>query len=128
MDRTIVRLCCLPLSGDGENRWNWWQINASRDRFPIPRGDAMGLDQFGVFSPLFTSDPGYLALLNLSSHQANQVVFSVAECCRKSTDPYQGIGRLLDEPNWRFHIVAAVVLSVLGYDEPTFIKLWAAFD
>jgi len=35
---------------------------------------------------------------------------------------------LLDEPNWRFHIVAAVALSVLRYDEPTFIKLWTAFD
>ncbi len=88
----------------------------------------MTLDQFGVFSPLFRSDPGYLALLNLSSREANQAVSSVVECCRKSADPYQEIGRLLDEPNWRFHIVAAVALSVLGYDEPTFIKLWAAFD
>lgn len=100
----------------------------SADRCQIPAGKAMILDQYGVFSPLFRSPPGYLPLLNLSSREANHAVFSVVECCRVTPDPYQEIGRLLGEPNWRPHIVAAVALSVLGYDERAFIKLWAAFD
>jgi hypothetical protein len=88
----------------------------------------MTLDQFAVFSPVFVSEPGYLDLLNLGPRAAKQAVSLVAECCKKSEDPYQEIGRLLDETDWRFHIVAAVALSVLGYDGPTFIKLWGAFD
>ncbi len=88
----------------------------------------MAADQFGVFSPVFESEPGYLDFLNLGSRVAKQTVSLVAECCRKSADPYPEIGRLLDENNWRFHIVAAVALSVLGFDGPTLTKLWGAFD
>jgi len=91
--------------------------------------------QYGTFWPLFeplpqSNDrvPGYLVLLNLDPRKAGPAVSLVLECSRKSSNPYQEIGRLLDKPDWRPHLVAAVALAALGYDENTFIKLWAAFD
>ncbi len=69
--------------------------------------------RFGVFSPLFDSEPGYLDLLHLHAPKSNLTVSRVIECGRLSSDPFLDIGRLLDEANWRPHLVAAVALSVL---------------
>lgn len=84
--------------------------------------------RFGVFSPIFDSEPGYLDLLNLDSPNSNLAVSRVMECGRLSSDSFLDIGRLLDEANWRPHLVAAVALSVLGYNRTAFAKLWSAFD
>src|SRR5277367_3696802 len=83
---------------------------------------------FGVFSPLLGSGPGYLNLLNLDPLRSKLAVSRVIKCCHSSSDPFLDIARLLDEGNWRPHLVAAVALSVLGYDCAAFTKLWAAFD
>jgi hypothetical protein len=82
----------------------------------------------GIFSPFFDSSPGYLDFLNLNSAEASHSVSRVIECCRLSSDPFQDIGRLLEESNWRFHLVAAVALSAIGYDRTAFNKLWSAID
>lgn len=50
------------------------------------------------------------------------------QCCRRSPDPYRDIDLLLEDPNWRPHLVAAVALAALGYREGTFKKLWNAID
>jgi len=84
--------------------------------------------RFGVFSPIFDSEPGYLDLLHLHAPKSNLTVSRVIECGRLSSDPFLDIGRLLDEANWRPHLVAAVALSVLGYNRVAFTKLWNAFD
>jgi len=84
--------------------------------------------RFRAFSPLFDSDPGYLDLLNLDSPKSKLAVSRVMDCGRLSSDPFLDIGRLLDEGNWRPHLVAAVALSVLGYNRAAFAKLWSAFD
>jgi hypothetical protein len=83
--------------------------------------------RFGVFSPLFDSEPGYLELLHLDGSKSNLAVSRVIECGRLSSDPFLDIGRMLDEANWR-PLVAAVALSVLGYNRVAFTKLWSAFD
>jgi hypothetical protein len=84
--------------------------------------------RFGVFWPLFDSEPGYLDFLNLDPRQSKLAVSRVIECCHSSSDPFLDIAHLLDEENWRPHLVAAVALSVLGYNRAAFTKLWAAFD
>lgn len=84
--------------------------------------------RFGIFSSFFDSNPGYLHFLDLHSAEANHSVSRVIECCRLSSDPFQDIGRLLDERDWRLHLVAAVALSAIGYDCTAFNKLWSAFD
>jgi hypothetical protein len=100
-------------------------------------GKATVRDQLGVFKPLFGPDNKYLYLLNLREYAPKPPVLSpkyrhavslVVECCRKSENPYQEIGRLLDGLNWRPHLVAAVALSASSCDERAFVKLWAAFD
>jgi hypothetical protein len=94
---------------------------------------------FGIFWPLFeplsesNTVPGYLTLLYIGpgKDQAAEVkaaISSILKCCRNSSVVYQDIGRLLDKPDWRPHLVAAVALATLGYDENAFIKLWNAFD
>ncbi len=84
--------------------------------------------RFGVFSPLFDSHPGYLDLLHLDLRRNKLAVSRVIECCHSSPDPLPDINRLLDQENWRPHLVAAVALSALGYSQVAFKKLWDAFD
>jgi hypothetical protein len=89
---------------------------------------------FGILWPLFeplprsASVPGYLTLLHLQPREAKTAISVIMECCRKSPDAHQDIGRLFDQPDWRPHLVAAVALAAFGYDENTLIKLWSAFD
>jgi hypothetical protein len=81
--------------------------------------------RFGIFSPLFGSEPAYLDLFHLKNIHA---VSKVRDCCRASSNPFPDISRLLDEANWRPHLVGATALAVLGYDRVAFGKLWSAFD
>jgi hypothetical protein len=81
----------------------------------------------GVFSPVFSSG-GYLALLHLDSPDAKSVVSSVVKCGQASRTPHRDIARLLDESNWRPHIVAAVAVAALRYDPQSMQQLWVAFD
>src|SRR6266446_2089749 len=83
---------------------------------------------FGVFSSLFDPEPRYMDFLNLDPRQSKLAVSRVVECCHSSSDPFLDIACLLDEENWRPHLVAAVALSVLGYNRVAFTKLWNAFD
>jgi hypothetical protein len=83
---------------------------------------------YGVFSPLFNSQPGYLNFLHLDTRSSKPAVSRVIECCRSSSDPFLNIQCLLEEGNWRPNLVAAVALSVLGYNPAAFTKLWAAVD
>jgi hypothetical protein len=84
--------------------------------------------RFGVFSPLFDQEPGYLELLHLDSPKSKLAVSTVMQFAQLAGDPYLDIGRLFDEANWRPHLVAAVALSLLGYNRGAFAKLWGAFD
>jgi len=89
---------------------------------------------YGIFWPLFEplpepiSVPGYLTLLHLDARGAKAAVSLILESSRKSTEAFQEIGRLLDKSDWRPHLVGAVALAALGYDENTLNKLWTAFD
>jgi hypothetical protein len=107
-----------------------WQCLVSTPNRGRTLSDGMEPTQrrFGVFSPLFDSEPGYLDLLHLDSPKGNLAVSRVIKYGRLSSDPFLDIDRLLDEENWRPHLVAAVALSVLGYNRAAFTKLWAAFD
>lgn len=84
--------------------------------------------RFGVFTALFDSTPGYLDLLHLDSPQSKLVVSKIIECSRLSSDPFLEMAGMLDDANWRPHLVAAVGLSALGYDGTAFTRLWSAFD
>jgi hypothetical protein len=85
-------------------------------------------ERFGVFSPVLESPGGYLKLLNLDSPEAIDVVSSVVKCCKASATAHEEIARLLDELNWRPHLVAAVAVSAQEYDHTSMAKLWATFD
>ena len=85
-------------------------------------------DRSGVFSSVFDSADGYLDLLHLDSHRGLNAVSSVVKCCHASPNPHLEIVRLLDDANWRPHIVAAVAVSALEYDHKSVASLWAAFD
>ena len=85
-------------------------------------------NKFTSFFGLFHSEPGYLELLDLSAPQAKKSISLLLQCCRRSPDPYRDIDLLLEGPNWRPNLVAAVALAALGYREGTFKKLWNAID
>ena len=72
--------------------------------------------------------PAYLELLNLNGHNAKGSVSLVTNCRRSVSDPYNDIGRLLSDQDWRSHLVAAVALSVTVHDCNAFDQLWSAID
>jgi hypothetical protein len=83
---------------------------------------------FGIFEPLFGDGAPYLSLLHLSNKGAKEIVSQVVSLARSSTNPYEEIGALFDDRNWRPHLVGAVALADLDYDASSFVKLWRAID
>jgi len=83
---------------------------------------------FGIFEQVFQGGHGYLSLLHLSSFDTGEVVAQVARLAHSSSKPYEEIGVLLEDSNWRPHLVAAVALMVLDYDQSVFLKLWRTID
>lgn len=85
---------------------------------------------FGGFSPFFNSEGGYgySTLLHLHSPSAPGVLSKVLNCCRSVDNPHKEVADLLEESNWRPHIVAAVAISLLHYESTSMTSLWAAFD
>lgn len=83
---------------------------------------------FGIFEPVFESAHGYLALLGLSGDDAPTAVQLVRDCCRKVADPYPDICRLLADPNWRPHLIAAVAVIVSGNNPEAVRRLWHRID
>jgi len=84
-------------------------------------------NRFGVFSSVLETGD-YLALLHLSALEAKVAVSRVVDCCRASENPHLETAGLLDESNWRPHLVAAVALAALPYNRTSITKLWQAFD
>jgi len=84
--------------------------------------------RFGIFSPLLNSEGGYLALLHLGSPSTPSALSEVLNCCRSVDNPHKEVAGLLEESNWRPHLVAAVAISVLSYESTSITSLWAAFD
>jgi hypothetical protein len=85
-------------------------------------------ERFGVFSPVLQSPDGYLALLHLDSPEAMHAVSSVVKCCETSATAHTEIARLLDELNWRPHLVAAVAVSAQEHDHTSMARLWTTVD
>ena len=83
---------------------------------------------FGIFEPVFESAHGYLALLGLSSTDSAEAVELVRNCCSKVSSPTSDICRLLEESNWRPHLVAAVAVIVSGFDPEAARLLWHRLD
>ena len=88
----------------------------------------MTRERFGIFSSVLESPDGYLALLHLDSPEAVHVVSSVVKCCETSATAHREIVRLLDESNWRPHLVAAVAVSAQEHDHTSMARLWDTFD
>jgi hypothetical protein len=87
----------------------------------------MTQNRFGAFGKLFESD-SYLALLHLGTQDARDAVSSVVKCCQSGKNPHAELARMLDDANWRGHIVAAVAVSALRHDSTSLNALWSALD
>jgi hypothetical protein len=85
-------------------------------------------EDFGTFEPIFGEGAPYLALLNLSSPDVPKVVARVIHLAQAAPEPYQEIEILLDDRNWRPHLVGAVALASLPYNQSALAKLWRAVD
>lgn len=84
--------------------------------------------RFGVFEPVLGESGEYSTLLYLGSREAVKAVSEVVKCCRAARDIRPEIGGLLDDANWRPHIVGAVAICANEYDAYTMSRLWRAFD
>ena len=84
-------------------------------------------DPTGIFSPIFESAYGYLRLSNLDGPDAKNLVASIMKCCRSPQAP-QSVRGMLYRPDWRPHLVAAIALTMLPYEEETLEALWRAID
>jgi hypothetical protein len=83
---------------------------------------------FGVFSPLFEARADYLVLLRLNMPEAKRVVTKLVEQCHLSSACHKEVGSLFDPSDWRPHLVGAVALSALPYDQESSGKLGGAVD
>lgn len=77
---------------------------------------------------MFKSTAGYLKLLNLDTAGKRRAVSLVVKCCRASKDAHQEVAEMLNQMDWRPHVVAAVAISVLDFDRRSIQQLWAAID
>ena len=84
--------------------------------------------EFGIFEPVFASPHGYLALLGLGGSDADKAVALVRNCCANASNPFPDICRLLDDTNWRPHLVAAVAVIVSGFNSEAVARLWKRVD
>lgn len=82
----------------------------------------------GIFAPVFTGDIHYLELLNLSGPKATAAISLVMKCYASASNPYQEICCLLDQVNWRFHLVAGVAMATLASNPEANLALWSAID
>jgi hypothetical protein len=91
----------------------------------------MSLSKFGPFARVFETGefevPGHLELLHLRNEGA-QVVISRIEHAVSVGDPARWIRALLEGPNWRPHLVAAVAMLVVDGAPCCVDGLWGAVD
>src|SRR5262245_47832834 len=81
--------------------------------------------EYGVFAPLFETVHGYTALLH--AKYAGDVD-RVGDCCRRTDDPFADICRMLEQGNWRPHLVAATAVVLCGYQAEAVRLLWRQLD
>jgi hypothetical protein len=87
---------------------------------------AEGSSQFGAFAPAFDGFPAYLHLLNLD--HGTEPLSLVATCCRASADVDREIALLLNDLDWRPHLVGGIALCFVPFRDERFAHLWRAFD
>jgi len=86
------------------------------------------LSDFGPFDDVCRSG-GYLSLLGMVSADAVAVVNRIAEIVRSTIDHPRYVSRLLQDRNWRGHLIA--LAAVLVSDEAAADRssaLWVCFD
>ncbi len=91
----------------------------------------MPLSEFGPFETAFArgdlSVPGYLLLLHLDDKPVQVVLSRMRNAMREAGDPNKYIRRLLQDTDWRPHLVGAVAI-LLSDQQDLLADLWSAFD
>ena len=85
----------------------------------------MGSQQFGSFAQLFTEEVLYLHLLNLGD--ATKAITTIQKVIQESNDLEKEIQNLLENINWRPHLVAGVALLMIDSMNLS-ADVWKAFD
>lgn len=80
-----------------------------------------------AFAPVFESPHGYLALLHLTSNDAEAAVRLVRDCA-SSPSARLGMIELLQEVNWRPTLVAAVAALFIPANPDILKNLWKRID
>jgi len=83
---------------------------------------------FGIFEPVFKSSDGYLAQLHLTDDDAPEAVAVVRQCCLSVATPWPDIQHLLNDKNWRPHLVAAIAIVSSGHDSESVRLAWRCLD
>jgi hypothetical protein len=91
----------------------------------------MALTEFGPFAIAFDRGelkvPGYLELLGLNDNDS-QVVIDRIERASATGDPRPWVDALLNDANWRPHLVAAIAFLLDDRDTLDRHLLWKAID
>jgi len=85
-----------------------------------------GSKRFEAFAPAFDGFPAYLHLLNLD--HGTEPLSLVATCCRASADVDSDIALLLNDLDWRSHLVGGIALCFVPFRAERLAHLWHAFD
>ena len=84
-------------------------------------------ENFGPFDVICTSG-GYLSLLDMRSGEAARVLTMIAEIVRSVDDHPRYVNRLLDDRNWRGHLIAIAAVLVSAETARQVSLLWRCFD
>lgn len=109
---------------------------ALRDRFISPKAtepaeETVATSEFGRFGPFaiaFEQNPCYLSLLNLYNSDDSKTVVTRIKGAVAAGNTQQWVNRLLAEPNWRPHLVAAIVYLLDSEPQLSYTPLWRAID
>jgi hypothetical protein len=92
------------------------------------QSQSTGLTDFGPFAAVWRDGPGPLPLLHMRSDHVQPVLSRVSDALALADDSPSYVQLMLQDPNWRLHLVAAVA-TLLSSDRSNYAPaLWAAFD
>lgn len=138
-DTTLPRIVGIVFIGGsilgifGVNIWRGGPLDPRRDsKVEDEQCNLETLERFGPFAVVFEEGdlpvPGHLPLLRMCDDDECLVVFGRIKRALNTSKADHAIRVMLEDRNWRPHLVAAVGLTIRGTQDQNVDLLWAAMD
>jgi hypothetical protein len=92
------------------------------------KSQTMGPSDFGPFESVWRDGPGHLPLLHMNSGDVPAVLGGISDALASADDSPRYVQLMLQDANWRPHLVAAIAALLSSGRSNYAPALWAAFD